>query len=563
MLERLSIKNIALIREQTIEFSDGLNVLTGETGAGKSLIIDSLSLLLGEKADKSLITHGETFATVEAVFSNLSENVLSVFDEFGMEREDALVVSRKISVDGKNECRVNGVSFTLSMLKKLSAPLMDLHGQFEHQNLLKVSKHIEILDLFGGNEIAQILEEYRILFSKYESNQAELRSLVTNDQERERLIDLYSYQVQEIDNAGFYEGEEEELKQMRNQILHSEKILETLQNAVLLGKGDGYEYSGVLETIKKMQNMLSAICEYSENISSEIERIESLKIELEDIVETLNDIKDNMYFDEQKAKQNEERLDLLSSLKKKYGSTIEEMISYRDQKQKELENLLNSKSRIFELKKEQSMLEEKLLTVANKLSQKRKENAIKMQKQVTDELKSLGMKSASFVIDIQNLGIENRNINGFDKVEFMFSANLGEEVKPLKAVASGGEMSRFMLAVKNITAKIEGIETLIFDEIDTGVSGMMALVLGQKLCSVSKFSQVICVTHLAQVASYGKTHFEISKSESNGRTFTHVKALSCEERLKEIARLISGVATQNSLSSAEELLKQAEDFHKD
>lgn len=563
MLERLSIKNIALIREQTIEFSDGLNVLTGETGAGKSLIIDSLSLLLGEKADKSLITHGETFATVEAVFSNLSENVLNILEEFGLEREDTLIVSRKISVDGKNECRVNGVSFTLSMLKKLSAPLMDLHGQFEHQNLLKVSKHIEILDLFGGNEIAKILEDYRILFSKYESNQAELRSLVTNDQERERLIDLYSYQIQEIDNAGFYDGEEEELKQMRNQILHSEKILETLQNTVLLGKGDGYEYSGVLETIKKMQNMLSTICEYSENISSEIERIESLKIELEDIVETLNDIKENMYFDEQKAKQNEDRLDLLSSLKKKYGSTIEEMNNYRNQKQTELENLLNSKTRVFELKKEQSMIEEKLLIVANELSQKRKENAIRMQKQVTEELKSLGMKSASFVIDIQNLGIENRNINGFDKVEFMFSANLGEEVKPLKAVASGGEMSRFMLAVKNITAKIEGIETLIFDEIDTGVSGMMALVLGQKLCNVSKFAQVICVTHLAQVASYGKTHFEISKSEANGRTFTHVKALSREERLKEIARLISGVATQNSLSSAEELLKKAEDFYKD
>lgn len=563
MLERLSIKNIALIREQTIEFSEGLNVLTGETGAGKSLIIDSLSLLLGEKADKSLITHGETFATVEAVFSNLSENVLNILEEFGLEREDTLIVSRKISVDGKNECRVNGVSFTLSMLKKLSAPLMDLHGQFEHQNLLKVSKHIEILDLFGGNEIAKILEDYRILFSKYESNQAELRSLVTNDQERERLIDLYSYQIQEIDNAVFYDGEEEELKQMRNQILHSEKILETLQNTVLLGKGDGYEYSGVLETIKKMQNMLSTICEYSENISSEIERIESLKIELEDIVETLNDIKENMYFDEQKAKQNEDRLDLLSSLKKKYGSTIEEMNTYRNQKQTELENLLNSKTRVFELKKEQAMIEEKLLIVANELSQKRKENAIRMQKQVTEELKSLGMKSASFVIDIQNLGIENRNINGFDKVEFMFSANLGEEVKPLKAVASGGEMSRFMLAVKNITAKIEGIETLIFDEIDTGVSGMMALVLGQKLCNVSKFAQVICVTHLAQVASYGKTHFEISKSEANGRTFTHVKSLSREERLKEIARLISGVATQNSLSSAEELLKKAEDFYKD
>ncbi len=560
MLERLSIKNIALIREQTINFKSGFNVLTGETGAGKSLIIDSLSLLLGEKADKSLISHGETFATVEAVFSSLSDNVLNLLEEFGLEREDTLIISRKISIDGKNECRVNGTTFTLSMLKKLSAPLMDLHGQFEHQNLLKVSNHIGILDSYGASKISGLLQNYQICYAKYEENQNELRKLVTNDKERERLIDLYSYQAEEIDNAGFYDGEEEELKDFRNQVLHSEKIMDSLSNAVTLGKGDGYEYAGVAESIKKMQTMLVMVAEYSKEIAPQLDRIESLKIEFEDVVDTLEEIKDNMYFDEQKAKQNEERLDLLSSFKKKYGSTISEIIEYRDKTQTELEKLINSENRVNELKKEQQKLEAELILTAEKLSKARKESALKMEKEVTSELVSLGMKSARFVIDIQPLSLENRNKDGFDRVEFMFSANLGEEVKPLKAVASGGEMSRFMLAVKNITAKIEGISTLIFDEIDTGVSGMMALVLGEKLCMVSKFAQVICVTHLAQVASFGKTQFLIEKSESQGKTITSVKELDRTERVKEIARLVSGVVSEKALQSAEELLKNAEDF---
>lgn len=560
MLERLSIKNIALIREQTINFKSGFNVLTGETGAGKSLIIDSLSLLLGEKADKSLISHGETFATVEAVFSSLSDNVLNLLEEFGLEREDTLIISRKISIDGKNECRVNGTTFTLSMLKKLSAPLMDLHGQFEHQNLLKVSNHIGILDSYGASKISGLLQNYQICYAKYEENQNELRKLVTNDKERERLIDLYSYQIEEIDNAGFYDGEEEELKDFRNQVLHSEKIMDSLSNVVTLGKGDGYEYAGVAESIKKMQTMLGMVAEYSKEIAPQLDRIESLKIEFEDVVDTLEEIKDNMYFDEQKAKQNEERLDLLSSFKKKYGSTISEIIEYRDKTQTELEKLINSENRVNELKKEQQKLEAELILTAEKLSKARKESALKMEKEVTSELVSLGMKSARFVIDIQPLSLENRNKDGFDRVEFMFSANLGEEVKPLKAVASGGEMSRFMLAVKNITAKIEGVSTLIFDEIDTGVSGMMALVLGEKLCMVSKFAQVICVTHLAQVASFGKTQFLIEKSESQGKTITSVKELDRTERVKEIARLVSGVVSEKALQSAEELLKNAEDF---
>lgn len=562
MLEKLTIKNIALIKEQSVEFESGLNVLTGETGAGKSLIIDSLSLLLGEKADKSLISYGQTVATVEAVFTSISEKVQCMLEEFGLERDDTLIISRKISLDGKNECRVNGTLFTLSMLKKLSNPLMDLHGQFEHQNLLKVANHINILDSYGAKTIMPILEDYQIIYSRYEKNQSELRGLVVNDRERERLIDLYSYQIQEIEDAGFYDGEEEELKQYRNQVLNSEKILGTLSNVVSMGKGDGYEYSGIVDTIKKMYSNLAGICEYAPETAPQIDRIESLKIEFEDVIDTLEDIKDNMYFDEQKAKQNEDRLDLLSSLKKKYGSTIAEIIEYKNNTQPELDKLIGSEARLNELKKEQQQLQQQLLSVANTLSTARKECAEKMQKQVTKELCDLGMKSATFVIDIQQLPLENRNVSGLDKVEFMFSANLGEEVKPLKAVASGGEMSRFMLAVKNITAQIEGISTLIFDEIDTGVSGMMALVLGQKLSQVSKHSQVICVTHLSQVASFGDTHLMIQKTESDGRTYTSVRKLDQGERVNEIARLVSGVVTDSAVSSAKELILNADNFKK-
>lgn len=562
MLERLSIKNIALIREQSISFTDGFNVLTGETGAGKSLIIDSLSLLLGEKADKGLISHGENSAYVEAVFTNLSDKVKSVCTELGLDDDDTLIISRKISVDGKNECRVNGMQFTLSMLKKLSSPLMDLHGQFEHQNLLKVSSHIGILDSFGAKEIGKVKQDYQQVYEKLENVQNELKELVVNDEERERLIDLYSYQIQEIDDAGFYDGEEEELKEFRSQVLNQEKIMELLDGAVQIGKGDGYEYSGLSDSIKKMSMMVSNASNYCKELSTFVDRLGSLKIELEDISDSIEEKKDNMFFDEQKAKQNEDRLDLLSSFKKKYGQTIADIISYRDKTQQELDKLISSENRVKELKKEQTTLISEISSLAKVLSEKRKESALKMEKQVTNELVSLGMKSARFVISIENLGIENRNINGFDKVEFMFSANLGEDVKPLKAVASGGEMSRFMLAVKNITAKIEGISTLIFDEIDTGVSGKMALVLGQKLSAVSSFAQVICVTHLAQVASYGKSHFLIEKNEKDGKTITSVKKLDDKERVLEIARLVSGTISESSMKSSEELLENAKNFNK-
>lgn len=562
MLQRLSIKNIALIREQIIEFTDGLNVITGETGAGKSLIIDSLSLLLGEKADKTLISKGESFASVEAVFDNVGNKVKDLMEELGLDPEDTIIIYRKISLDGKNECRVNGRTFTLSMLRKLSSPLMDLHGQFEHQNLLKTANHLQVLDLFGGDEIFPVYKKYSDCYNNYKKVVNELSSFTFDDVERNRLVDLYGYQMEEIDNAAFYEGEEETLKEYRSQVLHQEKIVDALTGAIKLSSGDGYEFSGLRECLKKIIVLLNGIQSYYPEVLSIIERLESTKLDIEDIESSIEDKLDGLIFDEQKAKENEQRLDLLTSFKKKYGFDIKAINEYREKIGQEYDKMVNSVQRIFELKELRSKYQEELQLTAELLTEKRKLVALKFQKIIEKELSELGMKSARFIVDFSRLDIEEANQNGFDKVEFMFSANLGEDVKPLRAVASGGEMSRFMLAVKNVTAKIEGVGTLVFDEIDAGVSGRSGLTIAEKLSLVSKMSQVICVTHLAQISSYGKTHFYIEKKESLGKTNTFVKVLIGEERIKEIARLVSGVITENSLKSAEELLTQGVNFNK-
>ena len=562
MLEKLTIQNIALIRNQSIEFNNGLNVLTGETGAGKSLIIDSLSLLLGEKADKTLITHGEKFACVEAVFTGLTKNIRNIMVECGLEDEDVLIIRRKISTDGKNECRVNGVLFTLSMLKKLSNPLMDLHGQFEHQNLLKVANHLNILDLYSGKEVVSLKKLFNEKMLSYKEVLLELENYTSDDSERERLIDLYNYQMQEIDDAGFYIGEEEELKEFRNQVLHQEKILESLSVASKMLGGDGYEYAGALEIIKKASTLISSTETYYKDAEKFYNGLESIKLDLDDIVLSLESAIDKVYIDEEKAKENENRLDLLSSLKKKYGYTIEAIQEYRANIQKEYDKLINSVNRVSELVNQKKSLEIEIIEIGEELSQKRKVCAVNFSKEIKEELVALGMKSANFIVDFQKLEIDTLNLNGLDKIEFLFSANKGEIVKPLKNVASGGEMSRFMLAVKNITAKLEGIGTLIFDEIDTGVSGHIALVLAEKLAKVSKMAQIICVTHLAQIASFGKTHLFIEKTENEVNTTTSVKVLNKKERLLEIARLISGKLTESSMVHAEEMLSQGEEFYK-
>ncbi len=560
MLQSLTIKNIALISNLTIDLSGGFNVLTGETGAGKSLIIDSIALLLGEKADKSLISYGENFASVEAVFETTSEDILAKMEEYGLERENTIIIYRKLSSDGKNECRVNGKSFTLSMLKSITSPLMDLHGQFGHQELLKTSHQLKTLDAFGGDEILNAKKDYQETYLKLKEIKKQLKSFNFDSRDREKLLDLYGYQINEIEEANFKSGEEEELKAYRTKVLNQEKIATSLARAYGYLSGDGMTLS-LLDLLKRAESELCETVKYLPEKEELIGRVSSLRIELDDIVDTLESEKDGLDFDEFSALENEKRLDLLVSLKKKYGDSIDEINAYLENTRAEYEKLQNSAEIIEKLEKEAEIAKKLLTEKASELTKIRQKQAKIFEEKVTKELTELSMKSAKFSIDFDTLDENSCDETGFDKIEFLFSANSGIPQKPLAKVASGGEMSRFMLAVKNIIADIDGIDTMIFDEIDTGISGDTANVLAEKLAKIGKLHQVICVTHLAQVASFGKSHYYISKAEADGKTRTSLKLLENDDRVCEIARIIGGTVSDFSKSHAKLMLDAGKKFN--
>jgi len=560
MLRNLSIKNIALIDNLSIELTEGLNCITGETGAGKSLIIDSISLLLGERADKSLITRNKDFAYVEAVFETENVNVLNALESFGLEKENTIIISRKISNDGRNECRVNGKAFTLSMLKKITHPLMDLHGQFEHQTLLQVSNHIKVLDAFDKDAIFPYLLEYRNVFDQLRDVKSELSSFTSDEKERERLIELYKFQIEEIESANFKDNEEEELKEFRVRVLSQEKIMSSLKNSLDIVRSGGYGGASLPELIARLSAEISSVSSYVPQLKNLSDRLDNVKFEFIDIIDTLEAEQDNMYFNEFEAEQNEKRLDLLSSLKKKYGSNISEINQYLDKIKFEYNRLISSAATVSELLVKKQALENKLLSIGGELSKTRKVIAKKFEEKMTNELVSLGMKNAEFVVDFKRL--DDADYSGLDRVEFMFSANAGQLVMPLSRIASGGEMSRLMLSIKNIAGSSFGVDTMIFDEIDTGVSGHIAGVIAQKLSSISHNRQVICVTHLSQIASFGNRHYYIEKQTVDGIAKTTLKMIEGEERVLEIARLIGGKITEHSLSHASEMLNEGKEFYK-
>ena len=554
MLQSLTIKNIALIDNLTIELNGGFNVLTGETGAGKSLIIDSLALLLGEKADKSLISYGTDYASVEAVFYTNQPEVLNRLEEFGLERENTIIIYRKLSLDGRNECRVNGKSFTLSMLKAITSPLMDLHGQFQHQELLKTSNQLLTLDDFGGAKLAEAKRNYQECFYKLKQIKKQLAGFNFDSRDREKLLDLYAYQINEIEEANFVVGEEEQLKEFRMKVLNQEKIALSIDrvSSMFDGQGSGY---GLVELVKKCDHEFGEILKYLPENEELASRISSARYELEDIADSVQDIKDNLYFDEYAAAENERRLDLLSSLKKKYGANIEEINSYLQGIKNEYDKLVNSAELVEKLENEKAQKIQELIEKSSILTDIRKEFAKIFEERVKCELAELSMKGAKFSINFDSYNEETCDETGFDKIEFLFTANAGQPLKPLNKVASGGEMSRFMLAVKNITADIDQVDTMIFDEIDTGISGDTANVLARKLAQIGKSHQVVCVTHLAQVASFGTNHFYISKAEENGKTKTSLKLLDDEGRVNEIARIIGGSISDFSISHARLMLE--------
>ena len=537
MLCQLSIENIALIDKLSLELKDGLNILSGETGAGKSIIIDSLNFVLGERADKSLIRFGTDKASVEAVFENYDTPTVDAYlDDLGIECEDVLVLRRKMSVDGKNECRINGRISTLSTLKGLTELLVDIHGQHEHQSLLKSANHVTLLDKLGEKKVAKLKEDVENDYKQYTSLEREFARFGNSD-ERERKLDILNFQIDEIEKADVKDGEEDELLTARKRIRNMEKIISALEGAKNLL--DGYDSQSVSASIKNSVALLNTISSYDESIEPITDRLDSCKVEITDISETLSDMLQKLDFDSRSADKIEERLEVVRNILRKYGGSFESLQRFYEEAVKEAQMLSNATERVEELEKEIEKAAKELLVSAKKLSDERRKVADKFEKDITKELCDLGMGGSTFKVDIQESeDVDDISANGMDSVEFLISPNVGEPLKPLAKIISGGEMSRFMLAFKNILAGVDDIGTMVFDEIDTGISGNISQVVSEKMCNISRARQVIAVTHMPSLAAMADNHYLISKSTQNGKTLTHVDLL--EDDTDEVARLIGG-----------------------
>lgn len=537
MLCQLSIENIALIDKLSLELKDGLNILSGETGAGKSIIIDSLNFVLGERADKSLIRYGTDKASVEAVFEEyITPAVSSYLDDLGIETEDVLVIRRKMSIDGKNECRINGRISTLSTLKGLTELLVDIHGQHEHQSLLKSANHISLLDKLGEKNIEKLKTEVERDFKDYSSLKKEFARFGNSD-ERERKLDILTFQIDEIEKADVKDGEEDELLTARKRIRNMEKIISALEGAKNLL--DGYDSQSVSASIKNSVSLLNTISSFDDDIQPIADRLDSCKVEITDISETLADMLEKLDFDSRSADKIEERLEVVRSILRKYGGSFESLQKFYDEAKKEANILANAAERVEELEIEIGKAAKKLLGSAKNLSLERRKVADKFEKDIMKELCDLGMSGSTFKVEMTTKeDVDDISANGMDSVEFMISPNVGEPLKPLAKIISGGEMSRFMLAFKNILAGVDDIGTMVFDEIDTGISGNISQVVSEKMCNISRARQVIAVTHMPSLAAMADNHYLISKSTENGKTLTHVDLL--DDDTDEVARLIGG-----------------------
>lgn len=535
MLKSLFIKNIALIRELSVCFDERINVFSGETGSGKSIIIDALEFLLGAKADKSLIRHGETNAVVEGVFDVFENSaVKNVLQSLGLDEDDEIMISRSMNVSGRNEIRINGRAVTLSMLRELSTMLVDVHGQSEHFALSKVSTHLELLDRFGKEELSEkkdnFEKEYRILTEL----KRELSSFGGNEGERARLIDLYAFQIEEIEEAALKEGEEEELNARFALVTHAEKIATALSVAHEAMSGE----MGGMNVLSAAKDSLSSIDNLSDKIPSLKDRLSSCLIELEDISETINDIAEELSFDEKEADEIAERLERIKALKRKYGNSFEEINKYLEKTRAEYDKLTNAADEIARLNEKIEKQTKLLKLLGEELTASRKNVARNFSLWIVSELKELGMENANFDVEFKEGDFEELlSKDGVDSVEFMFSANMGEPLMPLVKVISGGEMSRFMLGLKSIIAGMDNIGTLVFDEIDTGISGKIAHVVAEKFIKLSEKCQLLVITHLPQIAATGDENLLISKSVVGEHTETSIKLLDESEKLSEIVRL--------------------------
>lgn len=554
MLELLHIENIAIIEAADIEFAPGFNALTGETGAGKSIVIDSLSAVLGQRTSRELIRTGAEKAFVSAAFSGMAPELT---EELGIqpEADGTLLLQREIQTDGKNVCRVNGRPVTVGQLRALGARLLNIHGQHDGQQLLDEEQHIVYLDSFGRVESLAIT--YAEKYKNFTDIRRQIGALQMDETEKARRVDTLQYQIEELRRAKLKSGEEEELTARRGMLRNAEKFLDAVAGADYALNGDD-SGGGALSALRQAQDALSGVRHLDDAFGQLYERLGEAYSEVYDIAATVEDKRGELDVSPGELDRVESRMDLLYRLKKKYGATVEDMLDYQARCEAELAQIEDAGDTLARLEQALSKAEKGARQAAQALSDARKAAAEQLTAQILAELQQLDMGKIRFAVDFAEKPLDS---DGMDTVRFLMSANVGEELRPIHKIASGGELARIMLAMKNVLSEQDHVGTMVFDEVDTGVSGRAAQKVAEKMARISRRKQVLCVTHLPQLAAMADTHFSVEKGERGGRTYTEVRRLDREQRRRELARLTGGShVSQTMLDGAEELLVQAEKF---
>ena len=549
MLSLLHIENIAVIECADITFDRGFNVLTGETGAGKSIVIDAISAILGQRAYRDMIRTGTAKASVRAVFTCVPK--LAWFEENGVEYDEETIIQREIYLDGKNICRVNGSLVTVSILNKLGIQLINIHGQHDSASLFDEDNHLQFLDDFARNE--DLRAAYAEQYSAVAKLRREIDRMSMDEGEKLRRMETLKYQIEEIEKAQLQAGEDEELEARRKLLQNSEKIANGLNDAVENLYG-GEDTDGAATLLSIAERALARIAKYSEDISSLHEKVADMMYQVQDVAEIARDVRDDLSYSADELERIEARLDVIHKLRRKYGATCADILEYLEKAKRELDEIEFADDHMERLKKKLQQAEKSAWDAALALRKNRRETAQLLSERILTELAQLDMPRVQFACNFTELELTG---NGADAVAFYMSANVGEALKPMSKVASGGELARIMLAMKNVLAEQDKVNTLIFDEVDTGVSGRAAQKVAEKLKSVARTKQVLCVTHLPQLAAMGDTHLLIAKGEREGRTYTTVTPLDREGRKRELARIIGGAnITETTLKSAEEMLSR-------
>ena len=554
MLSDLQVKNFALINKVNINFKQGLNILSGETGAGKSIIIGALDLLLGARANTDVIRSGKKAAYISAFFQPEELEIINkILKESGIEAEDnGILIAREIRENGRNRTLINGQLATLKIVKKISRYLIDIHGQHEHQLLLDQDSHQMVLDAFIGSEIENIKTEIENKYNQYLKIKKELKAVEIDDSQRARELDIINFQITEIEEASLQKGEYDELKEEFQSLSHGEEIYKVAAKVLSALRGDEYNDQGIMDRLSVLKNDFADIEEYNQNLKELNQKFGDIYYGLEEFVFELSDFESDFEYDEERISLISDRLDLINTLLRKYGEDIESVLTYLDELYQKRDKLENMEEKIYDLNKKESKLKKDILSKSKELSKIRKKYADRLEEKLKNELKDLAMEDVRFKVDFSDKDI---SADGIDKIEFLISPNIGEELKSLAKIASGGELSRIMLSLKTITAALDKVDTLIFDEVDSGVGGKTAAKMAAKLSQISTDRQIICITHLPQLASAANHHYLIRKEKGEKRTFTKIHSLDKEERIKEIARMIGGTTiTDKTLAHAEEMV---------